>query len=550
MSMMQDLKPKVLARDPDWWRGAVIYQIYPRSFQDSNGDGIGDLAGIVQRLPHIADLGADAVWISPFFTSPMKDFGYDVSDYCDVDPMFGTLADFDAVVSRAHDLGLRVMIDLVLSHTSDQHPWFVQSRRDRSNDRADWFVWADPKPDGTPPNNWLSVFGGSAWAWDARREQYYLHNFLTSQPDLNFHCDAVQDALLDVARFWLERGVDGFRLDTINFYFADKYLRDNPSLPKELRNNSIAPSVNPYNHQLHLFSKNQPENLEFLRKFRAVLNPYAAAAVGEVGDAQRGLEIMAEYTSGGDKVQMCYPFEMLQPARLTAAALAETFRRMNATAPDCWPCWAYSNHDVIRHRTRWALSDAAVETYTMLLLCLRGSVCLYQGEELGLPEAEIAHEDLQDPYGIEFWPEFKGRDGCRTPMVWSTDNRLGGFTSADRAWLPVPAQHLSHSVAAQAGDAGSVLAHYRRALALRRSEPALIHGAMSLPAASGDLVTFTRTEARREIFCAFNLGAGDALATLPQGNWAPLGAETGSTAMGEDGRAALGPWGFCLAIRI
>jgi alpha-glucosidase len=546
---MQSLPANAITRDPDWWRGAVIYQIYPRSFQDSNGDGIGDLAGIVTRLPHIASLGADAIWISPFFTSPMKDFGYDVSDYCDVDPMFGTLADFDAVVARAHELGLRVMIDLVLSHTSDQHPWFRESRKDRGNAKADWYVWAEPKPDGTPPNNWPSVFGGTAWAWDGRREQYYLHNFLTSQPDLNFHCDAVQAALLDVARFWLERGVDGFRLDTINFYVHDKYLRDNPSLPKALRNDSIAPGVNPYNHQLHLFSKNQPENLEFLRKFRAVLNPYAAAAVGEVGDAQRGLEIMAEYTSGGDKVQMCYPFEMLQPKRLTAGLLAETFARMNATAPDAWPCWAYSNHDVVRHVTRWHLSEAAARTYAVLLFCLRGSVCLYQGEELGLPEAEIDFEDLQDPYGIEFWPEFKGRDGCRTPMVWTADNRLGGFSAADRAWLPVPAEHLQRSVTAQSREPGSMLHHYRQALAMRRAEPALRHGAMSLPEAKGDVATFTRSEGRKTIFCAFNLGGAAEEARLPEGNWAPMGSAPGNVAPLADGRIALPPWGFCLAVK-
>jgi alpha-glucosidase len=536
-----------LARDPDWWRGAVIYQIYPRSFQDSNGDGIGDLAGIVDRLPHVAELGADAIWISPFFTSPMKDFGYDVSDYCDVDPMFGSLADFDRLVARAHDLGLRVMIDLVLSHTSDAHPWFAESRRDRTNPRADWYVWADPKPDGTPPNNWLSVFGGSAWAWHGGRGQYYLHNFLASQPDLNLHHAPVQAALLDVARFWLDRGVDGFRLDTINFYFADKYLRDNPSLPPDLRNDTIAPSVNPYNHQLHLFSKNQPENLDFLRKFRAVLAPYGAAAVGEVGDAQRGLEIMAEYTSGGDKVQMCYPFEMLQPARLTAASLAETFARMARAAPDAWPCWAFSNHDVVRHITRWGLTEAAARTYAVLLLTLRGSVCLYQGEELGLPEAEIAFDDLQDPYGIQFWPEFKGRDGCRTPMVWVTDNAQGGFTAAARPWLPVPSAHLSRSVAAQAADAGSLLQHYRRALALRRAEPALRSGAMSQPVAAGDLATFIRGEGA--LSCAFNLGPAPAETVLPPGDWTALGTDLGGCAPDAQGRIALSPWGFALARR-
>ena len=504
-----------LQGDALWWRGAVIYQIYPRSFQDSNGDGIGDLPGITARLDHISGLGADAIWISPFFTSPMKDFGYDVSDYCDIDPMFGSLADFQALVARAHDLNLRVMIDLVLSHTSDQHPWFKESRKDRSNPKADWFVWADPKPDGSPPNTWPSVFGGTAWEWHGGREQYFLHNFLKSQPDLNFHCDAVQEALLDVARFWLRLGVDGFRLDTINFYIADKYLRDNPSLPKELRNDSIAPSVNPYNHQLHMFSKNQPENLDFLRKFRAVLDPYGAAAVGEVGDAQRGLEIMAEYTSGNDKVQMCYPFELLQPKRATAALVEETFAKLAATAPDAWPCWSYSNHDTVRHMTRWRLSDAAAKCYTTMLMCLRGSLCLYQGEELGLPEADLAFEDLQDPYGIQFWPEFKGRDGARTPMIWATDNANGGFSDA-KPWLPVTAPHLGLSVAGQTGVEGSMLEHYRAALAFRRAHPVLRAGEMTGVQAWGDVVSFRR-QGDETLFCAFNLGDEPAGLTLPPG---------------------------------
>ncbi|KAG1715495.1 putative alpha-glucosidase [Nymphon striatum] len=340
----------VLAADKDWWRGAVIYQIYPRSYQDSDGDGVGDLKGIAQRLPYIASLGVDAIWISPFFTSPMKDFGYDVSDYCDVDPMFGTLADFDTVVETAHRLGIRIMIDLVLSHTSDQHPWFAQSRSSRDNDKSNWYVWSDPNQDGTPPNNWLSIFGGSAWHWDARREQYYMHNFLASQPDLNFHEPQVQDALLDATRFWLERGVDGFRLDTINFYFHDAQLRSNPALPKDQRNDTIAPSVNPYNHQEHLYSKNQPENLDFLRRFRSLLDEYpATAAVGEVGDAQRGLEILGEYTAGNEFVHMCYAFEFLSKDPLTAARIKEVFDRFDAVAPTGWACWAFSNHDVERH---------------------------------------------------------------------------------------------------------------------------------------------------------------------------------------------------------
>jgi alpha-glucosidase len=541
---MLKMEQTVTNMDVNWWRGAVIYQIYPRSFQDSNGDGIGDLQGITARLPHIAALGADAIWISPFFTSPMQDFGYDVSDYCDVDPMFGQLADFDALMARAKELGLKVMIDLVLSHTAAAHPWFQESRKSRNNDKSDWYVWAEPKGDGGPPNNWLSIFGGSAWQWDARREQYYLHNFLTSQPDLNLHHEPVQQALLDVAQFWLMRGVNGFRLDTINFYFADKYLRDNPPLPKALRNDTIAPGVNPYNHQLHLFDKNQPENLEFLKKFRDVLNPFGAAAVGEVGDAQRGLEIMAEYTSGGDKVQMCYPFEMLQPKRLTADFLIETFARMNAVAPDAWPCWSYSNHDTVRHITRWGLTDAGARAYIALLVCLRGSICIYQGEELGLPEAEIAFEDLQDPYGIEFWPEFKGRDGCRTPMVWAKDNASGGF-STGKPWLPVMAGHLGLAVGEQTGDPASMLAHYTRALALRKTHRALVDGAMTGLCAIGDAVMFQRSAGAEILLFAVNLGETSVQMDLPEGVWTDIGMDFGGTApLGHS--LVLAPWGYSL----
>jgi len=537
MGMQSKLDATTRAMDANWWRGAVIYQIYPRSFQDSNGDGIGDLAGIVQRLPHIAELGADAIWISPFFTSPMKDFGYDVSDYCGVDPMFGTITDFDAVVAAAHDLGLRVMIDLVLSHTSNQHPWFKESRSDHTNARSNWYVWADPKLDGTPPTNWLSIFGGSAWHWEGRREQYYLHNFLTSQPDLNFHEPQVQDALLDVARFWLDRGVDGFRLDTINFYTHDKYLRDNPGLPPELRNADTAPAVNPYNHQMHLFDKSQPENVEFLKKLRAVMKPYNAAAVGEVGDAQRGLEILGEYTRGDDRMQMCYAFEFLAPDRLTPARVVEIFRALEEAAPDGWACWAFSNHDVARHISRWSLSIEAAKAYATLLMCLRGSACLYQGEELGLPEAELTFDDLQDPYGIEFWPEYKGRDGCRTPMVWQSDNQTGGFTTG-KPWLPVPANHLHH--ANQKGE-DSLFEHYKAALALRKRHTVLRDGMQTGLSAQGDGLSFLRKSVDESLFCAFNLGDGTQDITLPLGTWQSLDGAA------VQGKLTLGPWQTCLA---
>ena len=538
---------QILAADPDWWRGAVIYQIYPRSFQDSNGDGIGDLLGIAQRLPHIASLGVDAIWISPFFTSPMKDFGYDVSNYCDVDPMFGTLADFDVVVETAHKLGVRVMIDLVLSHTSDQHPWFAESRVSRDNDKANWYVWSDPKLDGTPPNNWLSIFGGSAWQWDTRREQYYLHNFLTTQPDLNFHCPAVQDALLDATRFWLDLGVDGYRLDTINFYTHDKLLRDNPALPPEHRNATIAPSVNPYNHQQHLYSKNQPENLDFLRRFRSLLDQYPdKTAVGEVGDAQLGLEILGQYTSGDDLVHMCYAFEFLEKSPLTATRIVEVFDRLNAVAADGWACWAFSNHDVMRHASRWNLSPTAQRLFTTMMMCLRGSVCLYQGEELGLAEADIAFEDLQDPYGIEFWPEFKGRDGCRTPMIWEKSNSTGGF-STGKPWLPVAADHLAQAVAVQDEDPDAILHHYRRAIAFRTNNPTLCKGDMTQIQATGNVLSFIRTHGTDTIFCTFNLGDTTCQLTLPEGTWAQIGGDLGSAQTMAGNVVTLEPWQPCLA---
>lgn len=537
---------KQLGGDADWWRGAVIYQVYPRSYQDSTGNGIGDLPGITRRLDHIASLGVDAVWISPFFTSPMKDYGYDVSDYRDVDAMFGTLADFDALVDRAHALGLRVMIDLVLSHSSDQHPWFEESRQNRTNARANWYVWADPKPDGTPPNNWLSIFGGSAWEWDGRRMQYYLHNFLSSQPDLNFHEPEVQEELLDTARFWLERGVDGFRLDTINFYIHDKALRDNPPLAPERRNASIAPAVNPYNWQEHIYSKNQPENIDFLRKLRSVMAPFGAAAVGEVGDAQRGLEILGDYTAGTDLMHMCYAFELLSGDRPDADRMVALFEKVADVAADGWACWAYSNHDVVRHVSRWGLTDQAARLFTVLLMCLRGSACIYQGEELGLSEAEVAFEDLQDPYGIEFWPEFKGRDGCRTPMIWTEQDHNGGFTDGV-PWLPVHTEHLAHAVDRQNLELGSMLAHYRHAIALRHAHPALARGDLSDMRADGTILQFTRHLKGERIFCAFNLSDEMAEVTFPPGRWEMVGTDV-TTAVGEaEGIMHLEPWRCVLA---
>ncbi|MBB4952828.1 alpha-glucosidase [Agrobacterium vitis] len=504
----------------DWWRGAVIYQVYPRSFQDSNGDGIGDIKGLTQRLSYIAALGVDAVWLSPFFTSPMADMGYDVSDYCGVDPMFGTMQDFDVMMTQAHALGLKVIIDQVISHSSDQHPWFQHSRSSRNNDKADWYIWADAKPDGTAPNNWLSIFGGPAWEWDGVRKQYYMHNFLASQPDLNFHNPEVQQAVLDAARFWLERGVDGFRLDTVNYYFHDRLLRDNPPHTADSNEAGLdAPDVNPYGMQKHVHDKTQPENLAFLKRLRALLDEYGdRTTVGEVGDGANSLQTVAAYTNGGDKLHMCYTFDLLGP-EFTASHIRNCVTSFQSMVKDGWVCWAFSNHDVTRHVSRFAQApeqrEAVAKLAISILSTLRGSICLYQGEELGLPEAELAFADLRDPYGIRFWPAFKGRDGCRTPMAWHSDSPEAGF-SEGKPWLPVPPSHRALAVDVQDGDEESVLTHYRAAFAWRKSHPVLMDGDLSFIETQEDVLAFVREKNGDKLLFIFNMTLTPKQVVLPE----------------------------------
>ncbi|APU31246.1 alpha-glucosidase [Ectopseudomonas alcaliphila JAB1] len=501
----------------DWWRGGVIYQVYPRSFLDSNDDGIGDLPGVIAKLDYIASLNVDAIWLSPFFTSPMKDFGYDVSDYRGVDPIFGTLDDFRTLVAAAHERGLRIIIDQVLNHCSDQHPWFAESRSSRSNDKADWFVWADPNPDGTPPNNWLSVFGGSAWTWEGRRRQYYLHNFLASQPDLNFHCEAVQQQLLEDMEFWLQLGVDGFRLDAANFYFHDLALRNNPP-NLDIREGGIGVRVdNPYAYQRHLYDKTQPQNLDFLRRLRTLLDRYpGTATVAEIG-CDDSLRTMAAYTSGGDTLHMAYSFDLLT-AQCSPAYIRSTIEAVEGELGDGWPCWSVGNHDVVRVMSRWAHEGEATpergRLLMSLLLSLRGSVCLYQGEELGLPEAELAFEDLVDPYGITFWPEFKGRDGCRTPMPWVRDGVHAGFSS-QQPWLPLDERHRALAVDVQEDDSASMLNSYRRFLAWRQEQPLLIDGDIQVRYHDDDLLVFERRLGEQAWLCLFNLGDRERRYDLP-----------------------------------
>ncbi|ULJ72669.1 alpha-glucosidase [Rhizobium gallicum] len=506
----------------EWWRGAVIYQVYPRSFQDTNSDGLGDLKGITRRLPHIAKLGVDAIWLSPFFKSPMADMGYDVSDYCDVDPIFGTLEDFDEMMAVAHSLGLKVIIDQVISHTSDQHPWFVESRSSRTNPKADWYVWADPKRDGTAPNNWLSIFGGPGWEWDGVRRQYYQHNFLTSQPDLNFHNREVQDAVLKTVKFWLDRGVDGFRTRYGQLLLLRQAAsRQSPHEPDTSDGGLDAPDSNPYGMQNHLHDKTQPENLDFLKRLRTLLDQYEArATVGEVGDGARSLKTVAAYTSGGDKLHMCYTFDLLGPD-FTAAHIRNCVETFQKTVVDGWVCWAFSNHDVKRHVSRFAKAEEERPMIAKLaisvLAALRGSICLYQGEELGLAEAELAFEDLRDPYGIRFWPAFKGRDGCRTPMPWEAGKAHAGFTSAEKSWLPVPYEQAALSVDTQEEDVNSVLTHYRQMLEFRKRHPALLDGDMEFIGTNQDLLAFTREKNGEKLLFVFNLTRKRAEFRLPVG---------------------------------
>jgi len=492
-----------------WWRGAVIYQVYPRSFQDTDGDGVGDLRGIGERMDYIAALGVDAIWVAPFFKSPMADYGYDIADYRAVDPMFGTLADFDRLLDAAHRRGLKVMIDQVLSHTSIDHAWFAESRASRDNPKSDWYVWAEPKPDGSPPNNWLSIFGGVAWQWEPRRKQYFLHNFLASQPDLNFHNPDVRAAALDNVRFWLDRGVDGVRLDAINFCFHDTQLRDNPPKPEALRNGRGFSPDNPYAFQYHHYNNTQPENLAFLEELRALLDRYAdVAALGEIS-SEDSLATMAEYVTD-QRLHMGYSFELLTDD-FSAAYIRDTVERLEAQMTRGWPCWAISNHDVQRAVTRWSGDGAGhgfAEQLVALVSSLRGSVCLYQGEELGLDEADIAFEDLRDPYGIAFWPSFKGRDGCRTPMPWD-DSDTAGFTTG-LPWLPIPASHRARSVAVQETDPGSTLHAVRTFLRWRASQPALVDGDIRFLDAAEPVLAFERMHEGSRLLAVFNLSAAEA----------------------------------------
>jgi alpha-glucosidase len=501
-------------KSDDWWRSAVIYQVYPRSFLDSTGDGIGDLNGIIQKLDYIASLGVDAVWISPFFKSPMKDFGYDISDYCAIEPMFGTMDDFKRLLEEAHGRGLKVLIDQVWNHTSNEHPWFLESRSSRDNPKADWYVWADAKEDGSPPNNWLATLGGIAWTWEPRRQQYYLHNFLAEQPDLNWYNPEVRAAIHDVARFWLDMGVDGFRLDVINFLTHDPELRDNPLRPKDMELPAGASAEDPFFSQWNIHNFCQPATLEYIEDLRELIDQYPGrTTLAEISSAEDAVLTSSDYVGGEKRLHMAYNSALMHDAPLTYSRLREIVERVEEHLGDGILCWTGGTHDFPRLKTRWRkfliddefTHEAFDHMFAALLLSLRGSCCIYQGDELGLTQADVPYEKMQDPFGLAGYPTILGRDGSRTPMPWEQDTPNAGFTTASEAWLPIPEEHRHHAVDLQEERSMSLLNKYRRLIKWRKKQPALLKGDLTLLDTEEPVLGFTRKCDEQHLLCLFNL---------------------------------------------
>ncbi len=513
----------------DWWRHAVFYQVYPRSFQDSNGDGVGDIKGIIERLPYLRSLGVDALWLSPIFPSPMADFGYDISDYTGIDPLFGTMDEFDALVLAARHSGLKIILDLVPNHTSDQHPWFVESRASRDNPKRDWYIWRDGKPDGGPPNNWLSEFGGSAWQKDEATGQYYYHAFLAQQPDLNWRNDAVRTAIHDVMRFWLGKGVDGFRVDVIWHLIKDAEFRDNPANPHYVEGRP------PHEKILTQYSTDQPEVHGVIAEMRRVIDEFDERVL--IGEVYLPLHRLVTYY-GNELSGAQIPFNfMLLSAPWNARSIEKIVTDYESELPvGAWPNWVLGNHDRPRVASRVGKEQARVAA--MLLLTLRGTATLYYGDEIGMQQVAIAPDQVRDPFEKNVPGIGVGRDGCRTPMQWDATTSAG-FSTA-KPWLPLADDYTHENVANLDADSRSILSLYKALIALRRELPELMAGAYQPVAAPGDILLYRREGADAAIVIALNLGTEPvSLASSSIGFWREILLSTFLDREGEEIQGAL-----------
>ena len=492
-----------MIEQPLWWQRGIIYQIYPRSYQDSTGDGIGDLAGITRRLDYLQGLAIDAIWLSPIYPSPMADFGYDVSDFTDIHPMFGTLDDFDRLLEGAHARGLKLIMDWVPNHTSDQHPWFIESRSSRDNPKRDWYLWRDPAPDGGPPTNWLSVFGGSGWELDEATGQYYYHAFLKEQPDLNWRNPEVRAAMFDTLRFWLDRGVDGFRVDVMWHMIKDDQYRDNPPNPEPSPRWS-------FTNVLPVYTTDRPEVHAIVRMMREVIDEYDERLI--VGEIYLPVEqLVAYYGQDGPGAHLPYNFQLVT-APWDARAIAAYIEKYEGLLPaGGWPNWVLGNHDRPRVATRVGAAQARVAA--MLLLTLRGTPTIYYGDEIGMENVPVPPEREQDP--VAKTVAGRGRDPQRTPMQWDS-SAYAGFSTAE-PWLPIAADYETVNVAVEEDDPDSMLALHRRLIALRRAEPALEVGSYTAVPATGDVLAYLREGGERRFLVALNLGDQGATLELPDG---------------------------------
>jgi len=479
-----------------WWQSAVIYQIYPRSFQDSNNDGVGDIRGIIRRLPYLIELGVDAIWLSPIFTSPMADFGYDIADYTDVDPLFGSLADLDSLIDAAHRHHLKLILDFVPNHTSVQHPWFIESKKSRRNPKRDWFIWRDPAADRGPPNNWLSEFGGSAWEFDPTTDQYYYHTFLPSQPDLNWRNPLVRSAMHDVMRFWLRRGIDGFRVDAVWYLIKDDQFRSNPPNP------AYGPGGLPRDALIPLYTADLPEVHEAIRGMRRVLDEFPDRVL--LGEIYLPIErLVAYYGRSLDGVHFPYNFALLT-ANWSAREIAKLIEEYEtALPPGGWPNWVLGNHD--RPRLVSRIGSAQARVAAILLLTLRGTPTLYYGDEIGMAQAAIPAGAVRDPFEKNVPGIGIGRDGCRTPMQWDSSD-FAGFSSAE-PWLPLADNFRDDNVATSREDLHSLYWLYRRLIDLRRSQIALTEGSYRPLTADGELLLYIREVQNERLLVALNMGS-------------------------------------------